>query len=131
MLKTAKDSGQEVNVRCDFLNRSLLSHIKSDGCKMLHLSSEVFEAERLCIEGTNGVVEYLTLDELYNLLKPPQQEISHFNPSNKVQEDLKVELVVLALPLSNKIAEVFLNLGAKHVVSFGFESFTKYPILLP
>jgi hypothetical protein len=100
-LKNAKDSGIEINARCDFLNRQLLSNIKKDGCKLLHLSSEVFEEERLCLEGTDGIAEYMTLDELTQALIPDKKDGSHLNPSN---QQVKVELVVLAMPVSNKLA---------------------------
>lgn len=44
---------------------------------------------------------------------------------------LGVQLIVLAMPLSNKLAENFVEMGVKHVISFGFESFIKYDRLLP
>jgi len=100
-LNNAKDSGKEINARCVFLNRQLFSNIKKDGCKLLHISSEVFEEERLCIEGDSGIAEYMTLDEISEALKPESKEVSHLYSSNK---QVKIELVVLAMPLSNKIA---------------------------
>jgi hypothetical protein len=39
------------NAKFDILNRELLQHVRQHGCKILHLSSSVFEKHRLCIEG--------------------------------------------------------------------------------
>lgn len=56
----------------------------------------------------------------------------HYNPHNVNHlQVLKVQMVILAIPISNKLAETFIALGVKHVVSFGFESFMKFPTLLP
>lgn len=70
----------------------------------------------------------MTLDELTEALKSERKDASLLIPSNQLA---KVELVVLAMPLSNKIATNLIDVGVKHVVSFGFESFVKYPSLLP
>ncbi len=43
----------------------------------------------------------MTLDELSEALKPESKEVSHLYSSIK---QVKIELVVLAMPLSNKIA---------------------------
>ena len=60
MLKQAKDSKQPLNVKFDILNRELIAYVRDNGCKIWHISSHVFEKERLCVEGANGLVEYLT-----------------------------------------------------------------------
>jgi hypothetical protein len=43
----------------------------------------------------------MTLDELTQALIPDKKDGSHLNPSN---QQVKVELVVLAMPVSNKLA---------------------------
>jgi hypothetical protein len=70
----------------------------------------------------------MTLDELTEALKSESKEASLLIPSNQL---VKVELVVLAMPLSKKIAKTLIDIGVKHVVSFGFENFVKYPSLFP
>ncbi len=83
------------------------------GCKILHLSSSVFEENRLCIEGSNGVVEYLYKDQLKKILANEYQ-------NKKV---LDVELLVLAIPESTSFAKLFLELGVKHVIAFSYEHY--------
>jgi len=43
----------------------------------------------------------MTLDDLSEALKPENKEASHLYPNNK---QVKIELVVLGMPMSNKIA---------------------------
>lgn len=52
-------------------------------------------------------MEYIHIDEMKNLLK---------TDNNK----LPVDLVVIAIPDSIKIAKVFIELGVPHVVAFDF-----------
>ena len=71
MITGAKNSGQKVNVKFDILNRELLGYVKDHGCKLLHLSSHVFEEGKLCLEGgKNGLIEYLSIDHLTKFLLP-------------------------------------------------------------
>jgi len=62
MKNIASNSGQIVNVKFDILNRELIETIRQYGCKILHLSSHVFEEDRIAIECENGLIEYLTID---------------------------------------------------------------------
>lgn len=77
---------------------------------MLHLSSDVFKLDHLCIEGANGRIEYVHIDELKTLLRPSDGQ------------KLNVNLVVLAIPESLKLAQVFVDLGVSHVVAFDFRT---------
>jgi hypothetical protein len=43
---------------------------------------------------------------------------------------LDVELVVLAIPLSSVLAEVFMSLGVKNAVSFNFGEFCESDLLI-
>lgn len=102
-----------MNVKFDILNREILEFARTYGCKILHLSSHVFEEDRIAIEGPNGLIEYLSIDQLRTLLEPHSS--SH----------LEVDLVVLAVPQSHKLAQVFLSLGVRHVISFGYDQFLR------
>jgi hypothetical protein len=47
------------------------------------------------------------------------------------KKDLQVDLVVLAIPLSDELlANVFLELGVKHVVAFNFDLYVQYSSLI-
>jgi hypothetical protein len=102
-------SKKVINVKFDSLTREVLGFIKKYGCRVLHLSSDVFKPDYLCIEGANGKIDYIHIDELKDLLKPANEE------------QLNVNLVVLAIPESKKLAKVFVDLGVKHVVAFDFD----------
>lgn len=73
-LKTAKECHQTVNVKFDQLNREILEYVRDHGCKILHLSSHVFDYDKLCIEGPLGLVEYMNVDLLYSFLMPNNSE---------------------------------------------------------
>jgi hypothetical protein len=81
-----------VNVKFDSLNREVLDYIKKFGCRVLHLSSDVYREDHLCIEGSNGRIEYIHINDLKTILKPPNNQ------------RLNVNLVVLAIPDSRKLA---------------------------
>jgi hypothetical protein len=46
-----------INVKFDILNRNLLEYVGESGCRLLHLSSDIFEPDKLCIEGEHGICE--------------------------------------------------------------------------
>ena len=117
----ATNSKQILNVKFDILNREVIENTKQYGCKILHLSSHVFEEERIALEGNNGLIEYLTIDQLRQAFEPSAPSTS-----------LDIHVVVLAVPLSHRLAHTFLSLGVRHVLTFGYESIVKkQPILIP
>jgi hypothetical protein len=89
--------------------------VRQYGCKILHLSSSVFEEDKLCIEGSNGVVEYLYKEQLRKILVNQYQN----------KKGLDVELLVLAIPESIEFAKLFLELGVKHVIAFSYEHYVR------
>lgn len=68
-----------------------MEYVKTYGCRVLHISSDVSHSDYLCIEGKNGEIEYISFKELKNILKPTNSR-------------LNVDLVVLAIPESEKLA---------------------------
>jgi NADH/NAD ratio-sensing transcriptional regulator Rex len=107
-----------VDVKFDLLNRELLENVIKYKCKILHLSSTVFDSERLCVEGEYGEIEYLSSEDIKSIF------------SSK-DERLDVDVLVLAIPESTKIAQTFINLGVDHVIAFDFEQFVKHDALIP
>lgn len=95
-------------MKFDVLSRELLEYVKNYGCRVLHLSSDVYHPDYLCIEGKNAEIEYISVIELKVLLKPSNSR-------------LNVDLVVLAIPESQNLAQVFIDMGVPHVVSFDFK----------
>lgn len=76
-----------MNLKFDVLSRELLEYVKSYGCRVLHLSSDVYHQEYLCIEGKNAEIDYISIAELKTLLTTENTK-------------LNVDLVVLAIPES-------------------------------
>jgi hypothetical protein len=58
----ATNSRQIVNLKFDILNREVIENAKQYGCKLFHISSHVFEEDKIALEGNNGLVEYLSMD---------------------------------------------------------------------
>ena len=87
IINEVKKLNKVVNLKFDVLTRDLLDYVNTYGCRVLHLSSDVFTPDHLCIEGKDGQIEYISLSELKNLL----------GSNGK----LNVDVVVLAIPESS------------------------------
>ena len=81
-----------MNLKFDTLHRELLDYIRQHGCRVLHLSSDIYHPDYLCIEGKNGEIEYLSFSELKDILRPPNSG------------RLNVDVVVIANPESSRLA---------------------------
>jgi hypothetical protein len=84
-----------------------LEYVKTYGCRVLHISSDVYSPDYLCIEGKNGEIEYISISKLKSLLKP-------------AVGNLNVDVVVVAIPESIRISQAFVDLGVPHVIGFDF-----------
>ncbi len=97
-----------MNIHFDSLTRGVLDHIRRHGCRVLHISSDVFvknEAVLAC-EGSSSEVDWLDSASLYEIL-------------TKGAGKLNVDVVVLAMPKSRALGELFATqLGVPHVVVF-------------
>ena len=76
-----------VKVKFDVLNRKLLEYVGEYGCRVLHLSSDIFEHDKLCIEGDFGICKGLTHAEFRDIFA-----------DKRFPKNLPVDLVVLAIP---------------------------------
>ncbi len=65
----------------------MLEYVKTFGCRVLHISSDVYLPDSLCIEGDNGEIEYISIKQLEKMLKPKEGR-------------LNVDVVVVAMPES-------------------------------
>ena len=54
VIDSIKGENKVVNVKFDLLTRELLDYVRNYGCRVLHISSDVFSPDHLCIEGKNG-----------------------------------------------------------------------------
>ena len=52
--KSFSELNKVINTRFETLTKDVLEYIREHGCRVLHLSSDVFKDGFLCIEGNNG-----------------------------------------------------------------------------
>ena len=108
VVKNMKGENKILQVKFDILTRDTLKNIRDHGCRVLHLSSEDAKLEHLWAEGAYGELDLIGVSELRELIFP-------------VGAMLSIDVVVLAIPKSRMLAEVFVALGVPHVIFFDFE----------
>jgi len=107
ILQMFKEKKRVVNIKFDTLTRETIRQISLSGCRVLHLSSDFQDFDHLCVEGKNGIVDYISLDDLQSLLAPEGYKVN-------------IDVVVVAQPMSKRIAKAISELGVPHVVGFDF-----------
>jgi hypothetical protein len=48
-------------LKFDILSKEMLEYVRAFGCRVLHISSDVYLSDSLCIEGDNGEIEYISI----------------------------------------------------------------------
>ena len=96
-------------MRFDTLTKTFLSKVFKEGCRVLHISSERYSADKLVVEDEYGAMQLVTKQEITTML----------------QENMTtpIDIVVLALPDSRDLAEAFIAAKIPHVVAFDFKDF--------
>jgi len=90
----------------EYLTKASLAKLRDYGCRLLVINSKYSDKDNsLCIEGEDGLLERLSPDQLFNLLKPKEGQIN-------------IDAVFLNIEQSDKLASVFINLAVPHVFSF-------------
>lgn len=107
ILKNMKNEKKVLQVKFDILTRENLQTIKAHGCRVLHLCSDESRPDQLCAEGKYGEMDAIQVSEVRDLIFPDGAMLS-------------IDVVVLAIPQSRVLAEVFVALGVPHVICFDF-----------
>ena len=107
VFRNMKNEKKIIRVKFDILTRENLKSIKNHGWRVLHLSSDEFRDLQLWAEGKHGELDWIEVSDLRELLLPFGGRLS-------------IDVVVLAIPKSRLLAEVFIDLGVPHVVFFDF-----------
>ena len=110
------ESGIEIQIKFDFLNSDLLRSAIEQGTRVLHISSDIYDSETLFIEGELGLCQKLHISDIKSYFRSYQASGLH-----AAKTSLPVSCVVLAIPNSTKIGELFSDMGVDHVVTFDFE----------
>ena len=105
--KNIKNENKIIRVKFDVLTRESLKSIKNHGWRVLHLSSDEYRDLQLCAEGKYGELDCIEISDLRDILIPFGGRLS-------------IDVVVLAIPKSRLLAEIFIDLGVPHVVYFDF-----------
>lgn len=103
----AKDLKIRVPFKLDILTESLLTEAVHNGMRILHLSSDFDGSEGLAVEEEGWAKKLLPPEKLKTLLLSAKGD----GPCN-------MTLVVLLIPKSEKLAQVFADIGVKHVIAF-------------
>ncbi len=98
-----------IKVYFDTLSLSTLQNVLSKSCAVLHLSSDYYTKGTMGLEGELGNLEQIPLAELQKILEP-------------VISTCQCKVVVVAIPESKDIAQMFVKLGVPHVVYFDFSA---------
>ena len=107
VIQNMKKESKVIQVKFDVLTRESLKLIKNHGCRVLHLSSDEFRDLQLWAEGKYGELDLIEISDLRQLLIPEGGRLS-------------IDVVVLAIPKSRLLAEIFIDLGVPHVIFFDF-----------
>ena len=107
VIQNMKKEKKIIQVKFDILTRESLKLIKNHGCRVLHLSSDEFRDLQLWAEGKYGELDWIEISDLREILIPLGGRLS-------------IDVVVLAIPKSRMLAEIFIDLGVPHVIYFDF-----------
>ena len=96
-----------IKVHFDILSLNTICQVLTQGCAVLHISSDHYEANSMSMEGELGSLEQISLKELKEKL------------SDIVMRS-QCKIIVVAIPDGEEIANIFVDLGVPHVVCFKF-----------
>ncbi|CAG9316601.1 unnamed protein product [Blepharisma stoltei] len=111
LLDTLYQKRKLIYMKFDVGNRQKLIEYIKEGCKVLHLSTCMPQMESLVLESSNFSADKVPISELHELF-------------GSVTERPGLDLVVLAMPFSEKIGEYLINhIGINFVICFDYKEF--------
>ena len=69
ILNELEDTGKEYKVKFDILSHKLLKDIAKNGSRLLHITSDISDSNKLCVEGRYGINNELPVKRLESTLK--------------------------------------------------------------
>ncbi len=110
ILINMKKAKKKIDVKFDYLNEENFEAILNKSGKLLHLSSDDFNqnsVDSLFVEKKQSAEsQEIAYEELWNLLNV---------------KGCNYEIVILAIPQSRQLAELFLEVGVKHLICFDLD----------
>ena len=97
MLQELEDTGKQFKVKFDIFSNKFIKDIAKNGSRLLHLTSDIPDPNKLNCEGRFGICNEFPIKSLEKTIKG----IAPFG--------LPVDVVGLGLPNSVKIGRVFMN----------------------
>ena len=119
MIHNFKEVNKNLAMQFDILTEQNLEEAFKLGCRILYISTEVFDnSDSLFVEDKFGFSHEIYSNKIINFVK---------------KYGALFTLIILAFPQSEKIAELFIKNGIKHVIYFQFQNEflkanTEYPI---
>lgn len=86
---------KQFKTKFDILTPKFLAEVAKEGTRLLHITADLYERDKLWVEGTNGVAEEIPLRHL-------EQMLSKIAPYG-----LPIDVVDIAMPNSINIGRVF------------------------
>ena len=107
IIETFKKSKKELHVKFDFLTLLNFEDIIEKGGRFLQIRSDVFNKEgSLFMEGAHGEAVEISKNNLDMILK---------------KSKILFDLVVLTIPQSRSLGQLFIDNGVRHVICFEFD----------
>jgi ABC-type Fe3+/spermidine/putrescine transport system ATPase subunit len=107
MIDNLKRANKEIHIKFDYLTENNFKEILTQMGRVLHLSSDEYSYNgSIFVEGENGESCEIPIDRLKEIVSSTK---------------CSYELVIVAIPQSKEIAQVFIESGVQNVVCFEFD----------
>ena len=73
MCDLLEERGKQFKVKFDILSNRFLNDIASEGSRLLHVTSDIYEPDKLWVEGSHGIANEIHLKKL-------EQQFKHLAP---------------------------------------------------
>ena len=64
MVEHLEKTGKQFKVKFDILNKRMLTEIAKEGSRVVHLTSDIFDKDKLWVEGSYGIANEIYTNEL-------------------------------------------------------------------
>jgi len=92
-----------------------------NGCRILQINCHCVEPNYLCVEGEFGKLERISYEEVRDIFVPKQPYLSTTGGMN-IQNDNKLDVLILGIKNDLTLAEFFVGLKIPHIITFEFTS---------
>jgi len=121
--KVIEDSKKVVYTKFEILTKEKLTDCLTNGCRILFLACHCTEPNYLCVEGEYSKLEKIPYVEIRDIFtSKPIQMSSSSSENQKIQEENKLDLLILGNKNDMGLAELFVDLNIPHIITFEFSN---------